>query len=155
MTDTGSTPAVTTIGELPQRVPVAVAPTVSIEQAARIMRAHDISALLVGEPGDPVSIVTERDITRCVAEGRLLAGHVGDVATEAPLTVSPDDTVMDVATLMLRERIRHAVVTRDHRVVGVVSMREALAALVTAVTPGTVFVRMARLRVDPPEMWLG
>src|SRR5512132_3781768 len=63
MTDTAH-PTVTTIGELRLRVPVTVAPTAALDQAARIMRAHDISALLVGRPGEPASIVTERDITR-------------------------------------------------------------------------------------------
>lgn len=155
MTDTIPTPAVTRIGELRLRAPVTVAPTAPIAQAARIMRAHDISALLVGRAGDPVAIVTERDITRAVAEGRPLSDDVSSVATGAPLTVSPDDTVMEAATVMLREGIRHAVVTRQHRVISVVSMREALSALVSSVTPDTVFIRMARLRIDPPEMWLG
>jgi CBS domain-containing protein len=156
MTDTETThPAVTTIGELYLRVPVTVAPTAAIDQAARIMRAHEISALLVGRPGDPVAIVTERDITRCVAEGRPLSGQVGALATADPVTVSPGDTVLDAATLLLREGISHAVVTRGHRAIGVVSLRELLAALVAAVTPATVFVRMARIAIDAPEMWLG
>jgi CBS domain-containing protein len=71
------------------------------------------------------------------------------------MTVPPDATVMDVATLMLREGVRHLVVARGGRAVGVVSIRDALAALVQTVTPDTVFVMLERLRVDAPEVWLG
>jgi len=39
--------------------------------------------------------------------------------------------------------------------VRVVSMRDALAALVPAVTPDTVFVMLEQVRVDAPELWLG
>ncbi len=119
------------------------------------MRAHDISALVVGEPGDLVSIVTERDLTQALADARPSETEVGAIASAKPLTVSPDATVMDVATLMLREGVRHLVVTRGDRAVGVVSMRDALAALVKAVTADTVFVMLEQMRVDAPELWLG
>jgi signal-transduction protein with cAMP-binding, CBS, and nucleotidyltransferase domain len=56
---------------------------------------------------------------------------------------------------MLREGVRHLVVTRRDRAVGVVSMRDALTALVKAVTPDTVFVMLERMQVDAPGNWLG
>jgi hypothetical protein len=34
-------------------------------------------------------------------------------------------------------------------------MRDALAALVKAVTPDTVFVMLERMEIDTPEVWLG
>ena len=119
------------------------------------MRAHDISALVVGTPGDLVSIVTERDLTQALADAQPPEAAVEAIASPEPLTVSPDATVMDAATLMLRTGIRHLVVTKGRRAVGVVSMRDVLAALIQAVTPETVFVMLERLRLDPPELWLG
>jgi hypothetical protein len=47
------------IGDLGLRPAVAVGPKAPLDQAARIMRAHDISALVVGDPAGLVSIVTE------------------------------------------------------------------------------------------------
>ena len=35
------------------------------------------------------------------------------------------------------------------------AMRDALAALVKAVTPDTVFVMLERMEIDTPEVWLG
>jgi hypothetical protein len=48
---------------------------------SRARRTHDISALLVGEPGELESIVTERDLTQAVADGR------NREATSAPVTL--------------------------------------------------------------------
>lgn len=56
---------------------------------------------------------------------------------------------------MLNEGLRHLVVSKRHKVVGIVSIRDALAALVSAVTPETVFVRLERITVGMPENWLG
>jgi CBS domain-containing protein len=120
------------------------------------MRAHDISALVVGEPGGQVSIVTERDLTRAIADARPPETEVAVVASPDPLTVTTDMTVMDLATVMLRHGVRHLVVVGDNRrVVGVVSMRDALTALVQTVTPDTVFVMLQRVQIDAPEIWLG
>jgi uncharacterized protein len=144
------------VGDLGLRPAVAVAPHAPLEQAARIMRAHDISALVVGEPGGQVSIVTERDLTRAIADARPPETEVAVVASPDPLTVTTDMTVMDLATVMLRHGVRHLVVVGDNRrVVGVVSMRDALTALVQTVTPDTVFVMLQRVQIDAPEIWLG
>jgi len=155
MTKTSAKHVVPRVDDLRLRPAVAVAPDASLDQAARIMRAHNISALVVGEPGGLISIVTERDLTQALADARPHETEVGDIASVDPLTVPQDATVMDVATLMLRIGVRHLVVTRGDRAVGVVSMRDALAALVKAVTPDTVFVMLERMEIEAPEVWLG
>lgn len=155
MTKSSATPVVPRVDDLGLRPVVVVAPSASLGQAARVMRAHDISALVVGAPGELVSIVTERDLTQALADAQPPEAAVEAIASPEPLTVSPDATVMDAATLMLRTGIRHLVVTKGRRAVGVVSMRDVLAALIQAVTPDAVFVMLERLRLDPPELWLG
>jgi CBS domain-containing protein len=155
MTVASQTHVVPRVDDLPLRPPVAIVEDAPLDQAARIMRAHNISALVVGEPGERVSIVTERDLTQALADGRPPETAVGAIASADPMTVPPDATVMEVATLMLREGVRHLVVTRRDRAVGVVSMRDALTALVKAVTPDTVFVMLERMQVDAPGNWLG
>jgi CBS domain-containing protein len=155
MTVASPTHVVPRVDDLRLRPPVAVVEDAPLDQAARIMRAHNISALVVGQPGELVSIVTERDLTQALADGRPPETEVGAIASAGPITVPPDATVMDVATLMLREGVRHLVVTRRGHAVGVVSMRDALAALVKAVTPDTVFVMLERMEIDTPEVWLG
>jgi CBS domain-containing protein len=155
MTDTMSNHAVTRIDRLHLRVPVVIAPEATLGMAARVMRVNDVSALVVGHASEPVALVTERDLAAAMADERPLDDQVATVASAAPLTVSPDDMIIDAVNLMLREHVRHLIVTRNHRLVGVVSMRDLLAALVAPDPPGFISIHLGRIVVDPPELWLG
>jgi CBS domain-containing protein len=143
------------VDDLGLRPVVTVAPDTSLGQVARVMRAHDISALVVGHPGELISIVTERDLTQALADGRPPDTAARAIASPRPVTVPPDASALDAAALMLRRGVRHLVVARNGQAAGVLSMRSALAALVAAVTPDTVVLMLEQLRLDPPELWLG
>jgi CBS domain-containing protein len=155
MTDMPSTPVVPRVDDRGLRPPVTIAPGAPLDKAARIMRANDVSALVVGRPGELVSIVTERDLTQALADGLPAATPVTAVASPEPLTIRPDAPVVDAAMLMLRHGVRHLVVARGGRAIGMLSIRDVLAALVAAVTPDTILVMLEQLHVDPPELWLG
>jgi hypothetical protein len=47
------------------------------------------------------------------------------------------------------------IVTRRHRVIGMVSIRSVMTALVTTMTADTVLVRLERHTIDPPAVSLG
>jgi CBS domain-containing protein len=155
MTDTMSNHEVTRIDRLHLRVPVVIAPEATLAMAARVMRVNGVSAVVVGHASEPIALVTERDLTAAMADARPLDDPIATVASVAPLTVSLDDTVIDAVNLMLCEHVRHLIVTRDHRLIGVVSMRDLLAALVTPDPPAFISVHVGRIVVDPPELWLG
>ncbi len=152
---TTTTHLVPRMEDLRLRPIVTIGPAVGLQAAAAVMRAHNISSLVVSEPGEPLAILTERDLTRALAEDCEPGTPVATLASRRPVTVSPDATVMDAATLMLREDIRHLVVARGDHAVGIVSIRDLLAVLVRAVTPDTVFVMLERIELDAPENWLG
>ena len=143
------------VDELRLRPAVTVAPDAPLDQVARIMRAHNVSALVVGHPGDPIAIVTERDLTQALADRCPPGEPVVAVASLNPLTIAHDASVIEAATLMLNRSLRHLVVSRQHRVVGIISIRDVLAALVSTVTADTVFVRLQRIAIDASENWLG
>src|SRR5690606_2553597 len=103
---------------------------------------HSIASVIVSRPDEPVAILTERDVTRAVAADRPPGTPAAGLASPRPLTVDADTVVLDAAGLMLTENVRHLVVTRDDRAVGVVSMRDLLAALVDAVTPERLYVML-------------
>jgi CBS domain-containing protein len=123
--------------------------------AARVMRINGVSALVVGHTSDPVALVTERDLAVAMADECPLSDQVATVASAAPLSVSPDDAVIDAVNLMLREDMRHLIVARDHRLVGVVSMRDLLAALVAPDPLDFISVHVDRIVIDPPDLWIG
>ncbi|HKY66280.1 MAG TPA: CBS domain-containing protein, partial [Acidimicrobiales bacterium] len=116
------------------RPALVLGPRTTLSDTAAALRARDVSAAVVGHAGAPIAVVTERDLTRAVADGTGPHAAVGELATDDPVTVAPTTTVLDAATTMLRTGVRHLVVAERRRVVGIVSMRDLLAALVTAST---------------------
>ena len=49
---------------------------------------------------------------------------VRELMTGAPITMSPDTSVFDARRLMLKERIRHLLVTDHRRLVGIITDRD-------------------------------
>jgi CBS domain-containing protein len=105
----------------------------SVRTAAAMMTVNGIGALVVAGPGAAPAIITERDITRAVGTAVDLDRTPCTAAAEPALvTVDADDTVGAVAHRLLSEGIRHVPVVRDGEIVTVLSIRDVLAALLTA-----------------------
>jgi CBS domain-containing protein len=103
--------------------PRTVAPTDSIQNAARIMRDVDTGAVPVVENGRPVGIVTDRDIViRVVADGGELSRPVSDIVTEGIVAATPDMSTREAAELMSEYQIRRLPVVENERLVGIVSL---------------------------------
>jgi CBS domain-containing protein len=106
------------------REAVRVSPDESLVEAARKMRDHSVSSVLVvDESGALVGILTERDLVhKMVAESKECAGiTVKACMTPNPVTADSRDRVWEGARLMAEHRIHHLPVVRDGEPVGVVS----------------------------------
>lgn len=57
------------LADLSLRPIVTIGPGESLRAAARAVRTDNVSSLVVNEPTKAVSIVTERDLTRVLADG--------------------------------------------------------------------------------------
>jgi len=117
------------IGEImrKQRVVKATEHT-TVGEAARLMKAAGVGAILVLRKDQLVGIFTERDVlTRVVAEGRDPAHTtLAEVMTPNPQSLSPDKPFGHALILMRERGYRHVPVVDHGRAVGVVSMRDAL-----------------------------
>ncbi|MET0216876.1 MAG: CBS domain-containing protein [Burkholderiales bacterium] len=103
--------------------------SVSVSEAARLMKKHKAGAIGVGEHGHLVGVFTERDMVfRVVAEGRDPSDtRVGDVMTRNPQTIDPDKPFEHALHIMYEGGFRHVpVVEDDGRLIGMVSARDAL-----------------------------
>lgn len=91
------------------------------------------SALIVGPEGGLVGIFTERDLVKLVASGGNLEGKVGEYMTRNPVTAKPEDPLPLVASKMIEGGFRHMpVVDESGKLVGIVSIRDVLRALVAS-----------------------
>jgi CBS domain-containing protein len=71
-----------------------------------------------------VGIVTERDILRAVAQrARAAEARVRQWMTESVITIEPETTVEEAAKMMFDRNFRHLPVSKDGRLLGIVSLR--------------------------------
>lgn len=102
----------------------------TILKAAQTLRAHNIGALPVMAGDRLVGIISERDLTfRVLAEGIDPEETVDKYMTINPEFVSPFTDVMDCLNLMKEVEARHVPVLEKGKLVGIVSMRDVLYAL--------------------------
>lgn len=98
------------------------------------MESSDLGSLAVVEGTSLLGLVTERDIRRAVAKGTDLETSVSTVMSDDPDTFDPDLDVWDAATWIAESGYRHLpVVDDDGSLLGVVSIRDLLKALVDTV----------------------
>jgi len=106
--------------------------TASAFEAACAMETKNVAAVVVvNADGGILGIVTERDLSRRVMAKDLNAKEtsLGEIMTKNPDTLAPDDTAADALELMRTRSYRHLPVTRDGKVVGMVSIRDLYAAI--------------------------
>ena len=96
--------------------------------AAKLLVQNNVGLLVVTEPGAGgklAGVISERDIIRLVASGRMLEFPVGVVCTKNVVTVRGNADVAEAAKAMNKNGIRHVVVVDDRdKPLGVVSIRD-------------------------------
>lgn len=106
---------------------IKVAPTESVEVAARTLAQHNIGILPVCDHRNKVcGLVTDRDlVTRCIAANRSPADtKVSDVMTMQVTTANPDMETGVAAHLMGRVQVRRLPVVENGRLCGMVSLAD-------------------------------
>ena len=111
---------------LMQRAMETIASERTVLEAAQRMTEKRIGSLLVLEAGDMVGIVTETDLVRKVIAPHLPAGStsVGAVMNAPLIQIDINCTVREASRLMDEHRVRHLAVTEEHKVVGLLSLRD-------------------------------
>ena len=112
------------IREVMSSRPVTVEDSATVFDAARAMRDEDIGVVIVVNHGSIRGVLTDRDVVvRAVAEGRDPKSiKVGEIVSEDVATVTPDEPVDKVVSLMREKAIRRVPVVDGSRPVGVVSI---------------------------------
>lgn len=104
--------------------PQTIKPDMNASDAAGMMKSEDIGVLPVVEGDSLIGLVTDRDLVlRVLAERKdPMEVRIGDIATRAPVTVSPDMKLSEARDLMAEHKIRRLPVMKGDRLVGILSM---------------------------------
>jgi len=102
--------------------------SMTVREAAKLMKSKRYGAVLVTEGDDLLGIFTERDaIFRVIAVGLdPETTPLVDVMTKEPKTITPDKTFGHAMLMMHEGGFRHVPVVEDGKLVGMVSSRNAL-----------------------------
>jgi CBS domain-containing protein len=139
---------------------ICAGPETPVLEAIRLMLDNHVSALPIVSDGQIVGIVSEGDLLRRAETGteprpsrwlewvtssaRLAADYskthgrkVGEIMSRDVVTVTDTTSISEIAQLLEAKRIKRVPVTRDGKLVGIVSRRNLLQALATnlAATP--------------------
>ena len=118
-----------TVEETMSRAVLKVRPEDTLEQAAQAMIERKTGSAVVTKGEALVGIVTERDVLRAVANGRVpWSTQIADVMTHDPVSVSPDTETTEAIQIMLKGGFRPLPICVDGNLVGLVSLRELLRA---------------------------
>lgn len=108
---------------------ISIAPEQTLSDALRVLKQHDIGALVVLDSYQHViGIISERDIVRVAVDNPdFFSLKVAQVMTEDVVLGIPGDDVMHVAHVMTERRFRHLpVVDQENHVIGIVSIGDIL-----------------------------
>lgn len=108
---------------------VTVRPEATIDTVVHRMRLEHIGAVVISRDGTSVAgILSERDILRALAEhgAALLGLKAADLMTREVVTCSRSDTVQSAMVKMTHGRFRHLPVVENGRLVGLVSIGDAV-----------------------------
>ncbi|NPA23942.1 MAG: CBS domain-containing protein [Crenarchaeota archaeon] len=130
------------VGDVASKKLITITPSATLREAAETMIKNGVSFLVIMEDSKLYGVISEKDIVRCIAEGRdVNTTRVGEVCTREVITIREDAPLQEAARLMRQHRIRHLVVVDGSgKPIGVISIRdlvreEATLRKIEALTP--------------------
>jgi citrate synthase len=129
-----------TIADIMRSPALTARPDETLATASARMAEHVAGAVVVvDDGGDPIGILTERDLIRCAAGGAdPTVATLADWMTKDPQTASSDESAVDAFALLSDRGFRHIPVMEDGELVGMATMRGlmSLASIEPVTHPG-------------------
>lgn len=119
----------TRLSSLVAKLPLSCRPETPLKIALAQMQQEHVGSMLVTDANDlALGILTRHDILDRVTLPEISLGTpIKDVMTQPVLSLTDQHTAQDAVLLMSRSGIRHVPVTREGRVIGIVSERDLFA----------------------------
>jgi CBS domain-containing protein len=121
------------LGEMMSRNVLEVAPEDTLGEAAERMTGEGVGSAVVLDGGRLIGILTERDVLRAAA-GRVHSSdaRVREWMTSDPIVAREETTATESLEIMMANGFRHLPIVEEGRVVGIVSIRDVMAASLRA-----------------------
>jgi CBS domain-containing protein len=112
----------TEVSDLVAREPITIDANSSIQAAAQLMTAQQVSSVMVVEEGRLIGLVTDSDLRRrCLAAGLSSERPVRDIMTRELKTVPPGTLLSEALLTMTRLRVHHLPVKDNATLIGMIT----------------------------------
>jgi len=103
---------------------ITIAPERSLRDAVGLLAKHNIGVLVVVNPaGEPVGILSERDLIRAVDRFEdVFKRRVDEIMTKNVIVGSPNDDLRSVVQTMSQKHFRHLPIMDQGKLAGIVSI---------------------------------
>jgi CBS domain-containing protein len=120
-----------TAKDIMQSPVLAATPLASLRDVATQLVTNEFSGMPVAAPdGRVVAVITESDVVRTLIGGKRLENlTAGEVMTGPTITVNVDTSIEDVMKSVEDNRIIRVPVTDHDKLVGIISRRDAIRAI--------------------------
>ena len=110
------------VGSLIRKTPITVESGMTIRETASLMSNKDVSSVMVMKDQQLVGLVTDRDLRkRCVAIGLTGSEPIDQIMTPDPETIEANTLTVQALMTMTRKRFHHLPVTRDGKLIGMIT----------------------------------
>jgi CBS domain-containing protein len=101
----------------------------SIQDCAKLMKKHGISSVVViNKKHKLIGIVTKTDLVSTFLVQSTVSLPITKIMTKKVITVSPDDSIFEVESVLFNNEIRRVIVTKDKNPVGIITYRDFIPA---------------------------
>jgi CBS domain-containing protein len=101
----------------------------SIQDCAKLMKKHGISSVVViNKKRKLIGIVTKTDLVSTFLVQSTVSLPITKIMTKKVITVSPDDSIFEVESVLFNNEIRRVIVTKDKNPVGIITYRDFIPA---------------------------
>jgi CBS domain-containing protein len=99
-------------------------PEDTVDQAAHLMKEHNVGSIPVCSSEKVIGIITDRDITlRSVADGNnSTTQKIRDIMSSNPVLGNPEMDVTEAGRIMGEKQIRRLPIVENNKLVGIISL---------------------------------
>jgi len=104
---------------------ISLQPEASIYDCAKLMQKHGISSIIIkNSKGKLVGVVTKTDLVSAFLIQSTARLPISKIMTKNVITVSPDDSIFEVESILLNNQIHRVVVAKNKTPVGIITYRD-------------------------------
>jgi CBS domain-containing protein len=104
---------------------ISIPPTSSTYDCAKQMKIHDISSIVIQDKRENlVGVITKTDLVSTFLAQSTASLNISKIMTKKVITVSPEDSVFEVQSVLFNNKISRVVVTKNKKPIGIITYRD-------------------------------